>query len=243
MGLVVVGLLACTPAAAWAEETIYAGPPNQYFTGEVSPDQGEPVKFTNLDLVDHDVVADAKGPDGNPLFRSEIIGRGASAPVVGTEFLPTGEYGYFCSIHPNMKGSINVTGAGAPKPRPGSGGSGGGSGGSGDPAPPPSSPPPSSGDTTAPRMRIGIVDRRLRAVRRTRRLRVRVTTDEFATIGFTVRAGRRTIGTRTADVPAGTRTVTIRLRRRASSRLTVLATAADQAGNGATGSTRRTLRR
>jgi plastocyanin len=249
VGLAVVGVCALgVPSAASADETIYAGPPNQYFNSQVSPDQGEPVIFQNLDFVDHDVVADAKGPDGTPLFRSEIIGRGASSPVAGTEFLTTGDYGFFCSIHPNMKGTLSVTGAGSPKPRPGSGGSGGSGGGSGGgSSPPPSSPPPSSGgsssDTTAPSVRIGITDRRLSVVRRRRSLRVRITTDEFITIGLAVRAGRRTIGTRTFDVAAGTRTVTIRLRRRATSRLTVTATAADQAGNASTGSTRRTLRR
>jgi spore coat protein A, manganese oxidase len=227
----VVGSLCAAPAAR-ADETIYGGPPSQYFTPTVSPDQGETVTFTNLDLVDHDVVASGTGPDGAPLFRSEIVGRGASSVVAGTEFLTTGDYGFFCSIHPNMKGTINVTSAGSPKPRPGAGGS--------SPAPPPGAAPAS--DTRAPALRLAVLDRRLSTVRRRRALRVRVTSDEPATVGLTVRAGRRTLGGTTVRVPAGRRTVTIRLRRRPTSRLTVVASAADGAGNTTNRSTRRTLR-
>ena len=227
-------------APAAAQTTIYAGPPNQYFNGNVSIDQGEQVTFQNLDLVDHDVVAQMKGPDSQPLFKSELIARGASTEVKGTEFLTTGEYEYFCSVHPNMKGSLEVTSAGQPKPRPGSGGGGGQS------EPPPSSPPPpqSGGgppaDTTKPSVKLRIQDSRLGAVRKRRAVRVRVESDEPVTIGITVRSGKRTLGGTTRRVGAGTYTVTVKLKRFARS-LSVIANAADAAGNASTARSSRRL--
>ena len=237
-----VGLLAAAPAAAWADETIYGGPPSQYFTPTVSPDQGEPVSFTNLDFVDHDVVAVDKGPDGAPLFRSELVARGGSSVVKGTEFLKTGSYAFFCSLHASMKGSIDVTEAGTPAARPGS---------APPSSPPPSSPPPSSApppsagpsDTAPPSLRIRVADSRLSVVRKRRALRLAITSDEAATVGLAVRAGRRTLGSTTTRIESGTTTVTVKLRRAATSRLTVRATAADAADNTAKTTARKTLRR
>jgi len=241
-------LVLAAPAAALADETIYAGPPSQYFTPSVSPDQGEPVKLTNVDFVDHDVIATDKGPDGKPLFRSELTARGGSVPVTGTEFLKTGAYGFFCSLHANMKGTINVTGAGQPKPRPG------------EPAqppppssPPPSSPPPPSGgnpgssDNAAPALRVRLVDGRTGPARKRKALKVAVTSDEAATVGLIIRQGKRDIASTTTQIESGTTTVSVRLRRALSRarrlKLTVVATAADAAGNSAKASSNRTLRR
>jgi plastocyanin len=223
--VVVTGVGALAPAAG--AETIIGGPPSQYFTASPSADQGEEVTFQNLDLVDHDVVADGKGPDGQPLFRSALVARGASSVVAGTEFLTSGSYGFFCSLHSNMRGTLTITSAGAPKPRPG---------GSGTPAPAPAPAPSGSGggsaDTAAPAVRLRFADRSRRSVRRRRAVRVRVTSNEPATLGLTIRSGGRTIGGSTVRMAAaGTRTFTVRLRRSAGSRLQVVAHAADATGN------------
>jgi plastocyanin len=232
LALVGAGALAGALAPAAAAETILAGPPNQYFTSAPSADQGEEITFQNLDLVDHDVVADGRGPDGQPLFRSALVARGGSAVVAGTEFLATGSYPFFCSIHPSMKGTLAITSAGQPKPRPGAGA----------PAPAPA-PAPAGADTTGPAVRLRIADTRLRTVRRRRAVRVRVTTDEPITIGLTIRSGSRTLGGSTVRLTSpGTRTVTVRLRRRASSRLRIDAHAADAAGNASHVQTSRRLR-
>jgi plastocyanin len=225
-------------APAAGAETIYGGPPSQYFTPSPSADQGEEVTFQNLDLVDHDVVAEGKGPDNQPLFRSGLVSRGGSTPVAGTEFLTSGSYAFFCSLHPNMRGSLTVTSAGTPKPRPGGGGSG-----SPAPAPAPASSGAQSADTTAPSVKLRFADRRLRTVRRRRAVRVRVTSNEPATIGLTIRSGGRTIGGTTVRMTAaGTRTFRVRLRRPARSRLSVEAHAADAAGNASHGRARTRLR-
>jgi outer membrane protein assembly factor BamB len=70
---------------------------------------GSKVSYTNLDNVLHDVTATDKSPDGRPLFQSKLIGLGESAAVDGTEKLESGKsYGFYCSIHPGMKGTLAV---------------------------------------------------------------------------------------------------------------------------------------
>src|SRR4051794_23290422 len=109
-------------APALADQTIYAGPPNQFFTTSVNIDQGEKITFTNLDTVEHDVTASTKGADGKPLFNSPLEGPGGSGDVAGAEFLTTGSYPFTCSIHPFMQGTVVVSSAGTPQQRPGAGG-------------------------------------------------------------------------------------------------------------------------
>jgi hypothetical protein len=70
---------------------------------------GSKVSYTNLDNVLHDVTAADKGADGRPLFQSKLIGLGESAAVEGTEKLESGKsYGFYCSVHPGMKGTLRV---------------------------------------------------------------------------------------------------------------------------------------
>jgi plastocyanin len=70
---------------------------------------GGPLSYVNLDVVQHDVVAADKGPDGNPLFRSKLIGLGESAPVEGLDKVKAGQsYAFFCSVHPGMRGTLIV---------------------------------------------------------------------------------------------------------------------------------------
>ena len=68
---------------------------------------GGPLSFVNLDVVQHDVVAKDKGPDGGPLFKSKLIGLAESAPVEGLEKVQSGQsYGFYCSLHPGMQGTL-----------------------------------------------------------------------------------------------------------------------------------------
>src|SRR5260370_24211076 len=126
-----LAVLGTTAAAAYADQTIYAGPPTQYIGGDITINQGEKVTFTNVDTVTHDVTAQTKGADAKPLFASAHTDPGGSQPVAGTEYLTTGSYQYYCSIHPYMTGTITVSSGGTPTPRPGSGGSGSPGAGSG----------------------------------------------------------------------------------------------------------------
>jgi outer membrane protein assembly factor BamB len=91
---------------------ILAGP-GASSTGYATPAMvtrvGGPLSFLNLDIVQHDVVADDPGPDGRPLFRTKLIGFGESAPVEGLDRVQSGQtYSFYCSVHPGMRGSLAV---------------------------------------------------------------------------------------------------------------------------------------
>jgi plastocyanin len=88
-------------AGPGAASTGYATPAMIGFAGGT-------LSFTNLDVVQHDVTATDKGPDGRPLFQSKLIGLGESAPVNGVEKLKAGSYSFYCSIHPGMKGTLAI---------------------------------------------------------------------------------------------------------------------------------------
>ena len=218
--------------ATHAQAQIVAGPPSLFLVSEATIDQGGSLTFTNYDVITHDVTARGLGPDGKPLFFSPLTGAGGSANVDGTEYLTAGSYAFLCSIHPDMQGTLRVTSAGTPLARPGR--------------------PRPSTDTRPPSLRMKVLDRRMSRVRRKRALRVRVTSDEAASIRLTARAKGKKLAAGAGKL-ARRGSVTVRLRlTRAGKRLvkrsrrlrvSIVATARDAAGNSDTPRTRATLRR
>lgn len=214
-------LLGASPAIA--DGQITAGPPNSYVTTEVTIDQGERVTFTNFDVAEHDVLARDPGPDGKPLFRSELTGFGRSSPVEGAEYLTTGSYPFLCSLHPQMEGTLNVSSAGKPVPRPGAG----------------------------PSLKLRVLDKRISRVKSQGALRVRITTGAAATVRMIARAKGKAFATGTTKL-GGAKTKTVRLPlTRAGRRLvnggqripvTVTAKAKDAAGKTTKKSAKATLR-
>ena len=92
---------------------------NSFPGSPFNTDQGLTVPFKNNGVSSHNVTATAAGPDGKPLFRSSTISGGGSGTVDGTQYLPAGDYPFFCTIHgPVMSGTLHVTGAGAALARP-----------------------------------------------------------------------------------------------------------------------------
>ena len=80
-----------------------------YATPVMTTRPGGPLSFMNFDLPQHDVIADDKGPDGKPLFQSKLSGLGEVAPIEGLDNVKSGQtYGFFCSLHPGMRGSLIV---------------------------------------------------------------------------------------------------------------------------------------
>ena len=75
-----------------------------YATPAVTVPQGGTLSYTNLDAAQHDVLSD----DG--LFGTPLIGLGQQVPVSGVEALAPGSYGFYCSLHANMRGTITVIG-------------------------------------------------------------------------------------------------------------------------------------
>jgi plastocyanin len=218
--------LAAAPAAS-AQERIVAGPSNRYLTPSVTMDQGERLTFQNQDVASHDVTARRDGPDARPLFSTPVIGQGREVFVEGSQYLTTGSYGFFCSVHPFMEGTLNVTSAGVPVPRP---------------AP----------DTRAPAVSVSIPATRLGRVERARRLTVEVNVDEPAAVEVSAKLGRIVVarGAASATAAGGLR-VAAKLTRagrralddRRRARLVVTARAQDGAGNAASATAARTLRR
>jgi plastocyanin len=224
--VVAVAVLAVGGGVAWADATIYAGPPNQFFQGDVTIAQGEAVTFQNMDTVPHDVTAQGKGSDGKPLFQSAQVSTGESAPVEGVQYLTSGSYPYICSIHPFMKGTITVSSEGTPKPRPGGGGGGGGS--------------QAAADTTAPSLSLKVLDTKRSKVRKRRSVQVSVTTNEPATVTVTATSGSKVLAKGTSKLnKAGTKKLSIKLTRaglkavksRKPVSVTVTADGKDGAGN------------
>jgi plastocyanin len=227
-----VATLALAAPAASADEQIAAGPGTQYVTTSVTIDQGERLTFRNLDTTGHDVTARLPGVDGKPLFRTPVIGTGSTAFVDGSQYLTTGSYDFYCSIHPFMTGTLHVTAAGKPVKRP------------------------ARPDTRAPGVAVEIVSSKLGKVASSRKLRISFHTDEAATVGVSgsARAGGKTykIAKVTRKV-AGNRPVQLALtlttklqealKHASKARFTVSASTRDAAGNRGAGSARRTLRR
>ena len=239
IAVVVTLILALAAGVAYADQTIYAAPQDQFVGGDITIAQGEKVTFTNADVAAHDVTANAKGPDGKPVFASPLTGPGQSNAVAGTEYLTTGKYDYICTIHNNMKGTITVSSSGTPAQRPGSGGGG---------SPPPSS---SQSDTTPPSVTVKLLDTRRSAVRKRRALQLSVTVSEGSVIAFNARSGKITVASGNQRFEkSGTRKVSVKLtkaglrlvKHSGTVRVTVSAHATDAAGNGATASASGRLR-
>jgi plastocyanin len=230
---------ALAPAAAAgparADKEITAAPVNQYTTGSVTMDQGERLTFFNSDFNAHNVTA----RDGGyaPLFASPTIGNGQRAFVEGSQFLTTGSYGYYCTVHAFMGGTLNVTSAGTPAVRPA--------------APPP--PPP---DRTPPTVVLAVTSSRIATVLRRGKLYVsnRLNEAGSGSLKATARSGRTivTVARGAFDYGRATRqTLGLALTRagrnllsaRRSLRVTVSTTARDRAGNRRSASVSRTLTR
>jgi plastocyanin len=229
MILAVLGCLAAASIAWASDQTITATPPNRYANTDITIDQGDHVTFNNQDTVDHDVTARDKGSDDKPLFGSDLAGTRESKPVKGTEYLTTGSYAFVCSVHPQMTGTLHVTSAGTTVPRPGGGGGTGGPGPTGGGA-----------DSTAPKVTLRLLDKKLSPVRRRRALRLTVTSNEAATVKLTARAGRTAIATGTATLTgAGAKQVRLALnaagrrlaKRSRHLRVALSARASDASGN------------
>jgi plastocyanin len=223
-------MLALAPAAS-ADETIYAVPVDRYSSSGVTVDQGEALIFRNADLNRHDLVSKQQA-GGKPLFGTPLLSTGGEAVVQGVQQLRGGEYQFFCTIHTYMTGTLTVSGAGAP------------------------SPAPSSGDTTAPKVTVRVLDSSVSKVVKNGRLRVELTTDEAGngSVQATIKKGSKTVviarGTRGFARP-GKATVSMPLTKggksalkgRKSAAVTVTAQVKDAAGNDGNGTGKRTLKR
>lgn len=113
------GLIA---SSATAGTTIQSDPnAYDYLPGPFIQDLGETAIFDNSQSSAlHDVTTTTRGPDGGPLFYSDLIPGGQTTPVKGTEYLAAGTYSFYCTIHGSaMSGELLIDGSkGTVVPRP-----------------------------------------------------------------------------------------------------------------------------
>ena len=206
---------------AYADETITARPPNEFASNVTTIDQGEKVSLRNIDIVSHDVSSQKKSDDGKPLFRSELVDSQSSGPVMGTEYLVTGDYPFICTIHPGMDATLKVTSAGEPVPKP-----------------------------EPPKVTVKIASGDLQRVVRDGKLKLRVSSTK-ASVKLVARMKRTKLGSATVDFGReATRTIALKLskagrkalRGRSSAKVSATATAVDAAGQTAKSTATRTLR-
>jgi plastocyanin len=204
MRILVCGVLAAVlaaPATALADETIVATTGTRFAATEYTIDQGEPLHFRNDDLSgpSHDVASTANGKvRGSYLFASDVIAGGKTSFVEGSQYLTTGSYDFFCTLHPSMKGKLIVNSSGTPKPRPGA-----------EPVKPGEEPP--AADQTAPEPSLDFGALRAATIKRTRRIPLKVGADEAVSMTVTVRIAKlKLVKTLTLDA-RGTRKVRLAL--------------------------------
>lgn len=201
------GTMLAAPAVAAADEQIRSQAPNRYVNPNVTIDQGERLTLFNEDRVKHDVTA-SQVEEGKPIFATPLLGQNEEAFVEGSQYLTTGSYQYYCSIHTSMMGTITVTSAGTPVPKPGA-------------------TPPPGGDTTKPAVSARVTNRSRKA------LAIRVVVDEAASLVLVVKRGTKRVGRATASVSKpGRKTVSVKLKGvRKGTKLTISVRATDAAKN------------
>ena len=102
--------LAATPASA-AQTTLVAGPyaaVTGFATPQVVLNEGDGLSFLSADVSGHRVEATSYDAEGMPLFSSPLASVGQTVPVFGVETLAPGSYGFFCTLHTTMTGTITV---------------------------------------------------------------------------------------------------------------------------------------
>jgi plastocyanin len=120
----IAGLLAVAAAALGvgqalgATETITTTPSCCSFSKtSFNIDPGQVAIYANAGDASHNVNASSNGPDGNVLFSSDTITSGQTA-VNGTQYLTSGSYPFYCTVHPEMTAQLVVSGNGTPLARP-----------------------------------------------------------------------------------------------------------------------------
>jgi plastocyanin len=213
---VALALLAA-PAVASSDATSQGGPGLHYFPSRLTIAQGTRVVLDNQDSTQHSIVSDGYAPDGSRLFRSATTEPGSSALVAGSEYLTTGSYDFFCSVHSGMRGTLAVSSEGTPVPRP------------------------QTPDTTRPGLRLRVLTRSMGTALARRALLLHVRSTEYVRVRLVARwHGRRIAAGRTLVPRAGFRGTRLRLNRRGRKlfrkhrrvRISVRGVAVDRAGNG-----------
>jgi len=115
-GAAIAAVVGLGAAVAWAAPATIVGQGNDTFNAAAYSHDGGTVAQLTVTGSSHNATANANGPDGKALFRSNTIS-GGNTPVNGTQYLSAGSYPFICTIHPTtMQATLNVSGTGLPRP-------------------------------------------------------------------------------------------------------------------------------
>ncbi len=96
------------PGGPAAGDVVVAAEGVKFLPTELTAPGGAPftIAFDNKDAqIAHDV--DINGPDGTKIFDGEVV-TGPTQTVYEVDALEPGSYGFVCSVHPNMTGTLTV---------------------------------------------------------------------------------------------------------------------------------------
>jgi len=93
------------------------GAASGYSPQTVSLERGGVLTVENNDNMAHSVTSEAVGTQGDPLF-DLVIPSHATRTLVLPPALGAGEYAFYCTFHPNMRGTMVVTGEPGEVPEP-----------------------------------------------------------------------------------------------------------------------------
>jgi FtsP/CotA-like multicopper oxidase with cupredoxin domain/plastocyanin len=88
-----------------------------YSPSSVSVEQGGVLRVVNNDDMTHTVTSEAVGPEGDPLFYL-ILPSHTTQTLTLPSTMGAGQYPFYCSLHPSMRGTLVVTGEPGPAPKP-----------------------------------------------------------------------------------------------------------------------------
>ena len=105
LSLVAAGLL-LTGGVSGAESVPADISGYEYAPGDITVAAGDTVTWTNSDTAPHTVTSTGGGPLDSPTMQK--------GDTWSFTFTQAGSYPFYCAVHPDMKGSVTVTGAAAP---------------------------------------------------------------------------------------------------------------------------------
>ncbi|MBM4435620.1 MAG: hypothetical protein FJ028_11100, partial [Chloroflexi bacterium] len=106
--LVAAALVALSGGAAYAANAAVTIQGATFTPASVTIDAGESVTWTNLDGIPHSAKAD------NNAFDTGVFSTGSRTATIANP----GTYGYFCAVHPVMRGTVTVVAQAPPQPTP-----------------------------------------------------------------------------------------------------------------------------
>jgi plastocyanin len=109
-GALATSVLLATTATATAQEmaadpNVVLMQGNLFVQAELTVPVGTTLTWTNVDAVDHDVIATNDPTFAAPLFMSPLMKTGETWAFT---FDAPGTYGYLCDLHEGMVGVVNV---------------------------------------------------------------------------------------------------------------------------------------